>query len=65
MGARGPQHLHLDFDFRAAFADNTIREIIRGPRCDEDFLRAEFHRQGVDLLTPAPGLDAALRRGRS
>jgi hypothetical protein len=41
-----PQHLHLDFDFRAAFADNTIREIIAGPRCDEDFLRTELRRIG-------------------
>ncbi len=32
-----PQHLHLDFDFRAAVADNTIREVIAGPRCDADF----------------------------
>lgn len=47
-----PQHLHLDFDFRAAFADNTIREIIRGPRCDEDFFRAELHRLHVGLVTP-------------
>jgi hypothetical protein len=44
-----PHHLHLDFDFRAAFADNTIREIICGPRCDEEFLRGASqarHRAG-------------------
>ena len=45
-----PQHLHLDFDFRAAFADNTIREIIAGPRCDEDFLRTEMRRLGSELV---------------
>jgi hypothetical protein len=49
-----PQHLHLDFDFRAAFADNTIREIIAGPRCDEDFLRREMRRLGSDLVPRDP-----------
>lgn len=49
-----PQHLHLDFDFRAAFADNTIREIIAGPRCDEDFLRTELRRLGADLVPRDP-----------
>jgi hypothetical protein len=49
-----PQHLHLDFDFRAAFADKTIREIICGPRCDEDFLRAELRRLGADLAALDP-----------
>jgi len=49
-----PQHLHMDFDFRAAFADNTIREIIAGPRCDADFLRTELRRLGADLLTGKP-----------
>jgi len=48
-----PDHLHLDFDFRAAFADNTIQEIIRGPRCDDDLLRAELDRLGIGLVTPA------------
>jgi len=38
-----PPHLHLGFDFRAACLDGTIQEIICGPRCDEDFLRAEPH----------------------
>jgi hypothetical protein len=42
-----PPHLHLGFDFRAACADGTIREIICGPRCDEDFLRAELWRLGA------------------
>jgi len=45
-----PQHLHLDFDFRAAFADKTIREIVVGPRCNEDFLRTEMRRLGADLV---------------
>jgi hypothetical protein len=49
-----PQHLHLDFDFRAAFADNTIREIISGPRCDEDFLRTEMRRLGAELVPRDP-----------
>jgi len=48
-----PQHLHLDFDFRAAFADGTIREIISGPHCEEDYLRAELHRLHVSLMTPS------------
>jgi hypothetical protein len=49
-----PQHLHMDFDFRAAFADNTIREIIAGPRCDVDFLRTELRRLGADLVPLEP-----------
>jgi len=49
-----PQHLHLDFDFRAAFADDTIQEVICGPRCDEDFLRAELRRLGVGPVTVDP-----------
>lgn len=49
-----PQHLHLGFDFRAAFADDTIREVICGPRCDEDFLRAELRRLGVGPVTLDP-----------
>lgn len=47
-----PQHLHLDFDFRAAFADGTVREMISGPRCDVDYLRAELRRLG--LVPPGP-----------
>jgi hypothetical protein len=49
-----PQHLHLDFDFRAAFADGTIREMIGGPRCDLDFLHAELRRLGADLAALGP-----------
>jgi hypothetical protein len=49
-----PQHLHLGFDFRAAFADGTIRELVCGPRCDEDFLRSELRRLGADFAPPDP-----------
>lgn len=49
-----PQHLHLGFDFRTAFADGTVREIISGPRCDVDYLRAELSRLGVGLAPPGP-----------
>src|SRR5882672_7493027 len=49
-----PKHLHLGFDFRAAFADGTIRELTAGPRCDQDFLRVELRRLGVELTPPDP-----------
>ncbi|MGY3236703.1 hypothetical protein ACVMAJ_003593 [Bradyrhizobium sp. USDA 4448] len=45
-----PQHLHLDFDFRAAFADGTIREVVCGPRCDVAFLSAELTRLGATTV---------------
>jgi len=32
------------------FNDQTIREIVAGPRCDEDFLRTELRRLGADLV---------------
>ena len=47
-----PQHLHLDFDFRTAFANGTLREVICGPRCDVDFLSAELRRLGAEPVTP-------------
>jgi hypothetical protein len=49
-----PQHLHLNFNFRATFADGTIQEVICGPRCDEDFLRAELRRLGVGPVKVDP-----------
>ncbi len=49
-----PQHLHLDFNFRAAFAENAIREIVCGPRCDQDFLRSELRRLGADPVPTDP-----------
>jgi hypothetical protein len=49
-----PKHLHLGFDFRVAFADGTIRELTAGPRCDQDFLRVELLRLGVELAPPDP-----------
>lgn len=51
-----PQHLQFGFDFRAAFAGGTIRELTAGPRCDEDFLRVELRRLGVELVSPDPPL---------
>jgi len=45
------QHLHLDFDFRTAFANGTLREVICGPRCDVDFLSAELRRLGAEPIT--------------
>lgn len=47
-------HLHLDFDFTSAFADGTIRELTAGPRFDQDFLRSELRRLGVELAPPDP-----------
>jgi hypothetical protein len=49
-----PDHLHLDFDFRGAFADGTIREVVCGPRCDEGFLRRELRRLGGGISSTAP-----------
>jgi hypothetical protein len=42
-----PQHFHMRFDFRAAFADGTIREIMPGPGCDIAFLQDELKRLRV------------------
>lgn len=42
-----PTHLHMLFDFRAAFADATIREIMPGSGCDISFLQDELKRLRV------------------
>jgi hypothetical protein len=42
-----PTHLHTLFNFRAAFADGTIREIMPGPGCDIAFLQDELRRLRV------------------
>ena len=42
-----PAHLQMLFDFRAAFADGTIREIMPGPGCDIAFLQDELKRLRV------------------
>jgi hypothetical protein len=39
-----PTHLHMLFNFRTAFADGTIREIMPGPGCDIAFLQDELRR---------------------
>lgn len=44
-----PQHLQLDFDFRAAIADGTIQQILYGPNCDVDSLRGELRKVGIVL----------------
>lgn len=49
-----PQHLHLDFDFRAAFSDVTIREVVCGPRCDVAFLSSELTRLGAAIAIEPP-----------
>lgn len=45
-----PQHLHMHFDFRAAFADGTIRELMPGPGCDITFLEGELKRLRVVVI---------------
>jgi hypothetical protein len=42
-----PPHLHMKFDFRTAFANGTILEIVSGPDCDSAFVEAELRRLRV------------------
>lgn len=49
-----PASLQAPFDFRAAIADGTIRQILIGPDCDGPFLQAELAKFGI---APAPGSD--------
>jgi hypothetical protein len=42
-----PRHLHMLFDFKAAFADGTIREIMPGPNCDIALLQNDLKRLRV------------------
>lgn len=49
-----PTSLHLPFDFRSAFADGTIQQILLGPDCDLDYLHAGMRTLGV---SPADGSD--------
>lgn len=49
-----PASLSAPFDFRAAIADGTIRQILMGPDCDGPFLQAELAKLGI---APVPGSD--------
>lgn len=49
-----PTSLHLPFDFRSAFADGTIQQILQGPDCDLDYLHSGMRALGVG---PADGSD--------
>jgi hypothetical protein len=42
-----PSYLPMAFDFRAAIANNTIREILYAADCDSNFLFAELQKLGV------------------
>jgi hypothetical protein len=46
-----PVSLQMPFDFRAALADRTIKEILRGPDCDVAFLVAELNKMQI---APSP-----------
>ena len=48
--AEFPRHLHMHFDFRAAFADKTITEIMPGPGCGIAFLQDELKRLRVSAV---------------
>ena len=48
--------LMVPFCFRAAFADGTIRQVLRGQGCDAAFLEAELAKLSIG---PAPGSDYA------
>lgn len=39
--------LQVQFDYRAAFADGTIRQIVAGPGTDVDYLRAELSKLNI------------------
>lgn len=39
-----PPSLQLGFDFKSAFADGTIKQLLLAQNCDMDFLRAELHK---------------------
>jgi hypothetical protein len=43
-----PPGLQMGFDFKSAFADGTIQQVLYGPHCDKDFLRAELRRLGAE-----------------
>jgi hypothetical protein len=49
-----PPSLHLPFDYRSAFADGTIQQILLGPDCDLDYLHSGMRALGV---APADGSD--------
>jgi hypothetical protein len=43
-----PKSLHMGFDFKSAFADGTIEQVLHGLDCDTVFLRAELRRLGAE-----------------
>jgi hypothetical protein len=43
-----PSRLHMGFDFKAAFATGTIEQVLHGPDCDTEFLRAELRGLGAE-----------------
>ncbi|MDQ6987995.1 MAG: hypothetical protein Q9M25_09350 [Mariprofundaceae bacterium] len=44
-----PSSLQLAFDFKAAIADGTIRQILYAPNSDSNFLQAELGKLGIVL----------------
>lgn len=46
--------LQVPFDFKAAFADQTVLQVLCAPDCDREFLLAEMAKVGIN---PAPGSD--------
>lgn len=42
--------LQVQFDFRAAFADGTVKQIMLGPDSNLDFLRAELAKLGITAV---------------
>jgi hypothetical protein len=43
-----PVSLQMPFDFRAALSDGTIKEILRGPQCDVEFLIDELKKMQIE-----------------
>jgi len=50
-----PPSLQMGFDFRAAMANGTIRQVLRSSDCDGAFLQTEMEKFGI---APAPGSDS-------
>ena len=54
-----PASLQVAFDFRAAIADGTIRQILCAPDCDSSFLHTELDKLHI---LPSEGSDPPLLR---
>lgn len=57
--------LQVQFDFRAAFADGTIKQVLMAPGSNLEFLRAEFGKLGITAIEgPGVSVGSAALGGR-